>query len=86
MKTLKITLVAALMVLSLNTFAETCNPCIVAANLKEESIVLSAEEMPGDSKVTDLLQKMTSTIQQQLVKVRAIDDKHQKHNKKKAQS
>jgi hypothetical protein len=84
MKTLKITLVAALMVLSLNTFAETCNPCIVEGNMKEESITLSAEEMPRDVKVNDMLQKMTSAIRQQLLNVGAITENQPKHSKKSA--
>ena len=84
MKTLKITLVAALMVLSLNTFAETCNPCVGAENLKEEPIILSAEEMQHDVRVNDILQKMTSSIHGQLLSQGTIKEKDQKHSKKKA--
>ena len=84
MKTLKIALASALIVLSLNSFAETCNPCTLTGNLREDSINFSTEETPRDVKVTEMIQKMTVTVREQMTNSNAATTKHQKHNKKKA--
>ena len=84
MKTLKIALASALIVLSLNSFAETCNPCITTGNLHEDSIVMNAEEMPRDTNVNEMLQKMTTSVNQQMISTTDAGKQHHKHNKRKA--
>jgi hypothetical protein len=84
MKTLKFALASALIVLSLNSFAGICNPCVTSGNLNEDSVIAAGTEMPHDAKVNELLQKMTVAVQQQVITTTATDSKKHKHQKRKA--
>ncbi|HYV93466.1 MAG TPA: hypothetical protein VE978_16960 [Chitinophagales bacterium] len=86
MKTLKIALASALIVLSLNSFAGTCNPCVTSGNLIEDSTMTIVSDMPHDAQVNDLLQKMTVAVHQQIINTTAGDSKKHKHGKRKARS
>ena len=87
MKTLKIALASALLVLSLNSFAETCEPCIAAAKLPDSSMLLQEGNMPRDERVNDMLQRMTVTVHQQMINTKTVSEsKKNKHNKGKARS
>ena len=86
MKTLKIALASALIVLSLNSFAGVCDPCVTSGNLNEDSIMASETQMPHDAKVNELLQKMTVAVHQQVINTTVTDSKKQKQEKRKARS
>ena len=86
MKTLKFALASALIVLSLNSFAGVCNPCVASGNINEDSIIAAGTEMPNDAKVNELLQKMTVAVQKQVITSTSTDSKKQKHEKRKARS
>lgn len=86
MKTLRIALASAMIVLSLNTFAEMCNPCIADGNLREDSVIFADADMPHDALVNDLLQQMTAAVHQQMVNTTVSATKQHKHGRKKARS
>lgn len=87
MKTLKIALASALVVLSLNAFAENCDPCTASAKLPDTSILLQEGVMPHDAKVNELLQQMTVTVHQQMINTTtASESKKNKHDKRKPRS
>jgi len=87
MKTLKIALASALIVFSLNAFAETCDPCTASAKGPDTSILLQEGVIPHDAKVNDLLQRMTVAVHQQVLNTRTVSEsKKNKHGKRKARS
>lgn len=82
MKTLKIALASALIVLSLNAFAENCDPCPAITKLPDTT-VLQEGNMPPDAAVSNMLQQMTVTVHQQVINTTiASKVKKQKHSKK----
>jgi hypothetical protein len=85
MKTLKIALASFLVILSFNAFSETCNPCITAGNLLEDSIILYDGTTPHDTNVNEMLQQMTAAVNQQMMDANTLADagKH-KHNGRKS--
>ena len=87
MKTLKIALSSALLVLSLNSFAENCDPCTVSAKLPDTILLQEGIDMPHDAKVNDVLQQMTVTVHQQVINTKTVSEsKKNKPCKAKARS
>jgi hypothetical protein len=84
MKTLKIVFAATLLICSIDSYAETCNPCILNGSVKHDSITIINESIPSDMHVNALLQQMTSAAHNQLVNSPGIFVKSNKQGKKKA--
>jgi hypothetical protein len=67
----------------MNAFAETCDPCITSAKLPDSSILVEDGSIPHDANVNDMLQRMTVTVHQQVIKTTTVSEsKKHKHGRK----